>query len=660
MAATPVAQEVTDISDADQLLRYAAAGQLARLLDERRFLNNGLIAQGAGFSRNKRVAGQELARAMKKRLSAKQLIGLDEIIGALAREQDGAGKQEGAGKQHGLGGLSSLALRLSMERDRIDVSSLIAHVPPSWTSRLLQGPPADEIGALTQASAVLAAFQATGKMDTKGLSEDAVRDRFSEDLGRLVRRLVAVSGSPPTARNYDAQVLLGLLASYSFDSMKLLLERELKYSPLGYRVWRAITKLVTLSELHGSRAAALRVWVRTLLEESDELRDRSIYAGRALDMELATAVPADWSPPGKDDWVSRLLLQRARNKDVTLRERGAAALGLWERAVRIGDQATLKQARGDLGALSKEFGQYPGQRSDCPGGLPWIAATLDQVIESGDRVCNDWPTVPDAWYQRVHRAAQQLDGEDIPAHLLAGTKNLFLHMILQNAATYCSLAVETVVTSGWTGPVARALGYLLDHESEAWVRIRAEAALGLLQRPNDDTTRAHLIRACHQAFESLEIDKIPEDGQKAPEDTVPARALRTEMHACLYAVGDCYGAPGAEARAGAMRDELREMLRELATMKGPRARILRRPARAAAYLLTVTAQPGPSGSVGGDKDFAEEMLEELARHPDPVTSRFSIWALGFRFPGDGSVRPLVAAAEQPLVDAPFHSLPPLD
>jgi len=50
-------------------------------------------------------------------------------------------------------------------------------------------------------------------------------------LKRLVRRLVAVSGAPPTARNYDAQVLLGLLASYSFDSMSMQLENELKYSP---------------------------------------------------------------------------------------------------------------------------------------------------------------------------------------------------------------------------------------------------------------------------------------------------------------------------------------------------------------------------------------------------------------------------------------------
>lgn len=645
MPQEPHPQEVRNIGSADELLRYAAAGQLARLQRDRSFLDNGLIGQGAEFAKPKPGAGRELARALKDGFSAKQLIGLDEVIGALATNLENTG------------GLASLFLRLSMEQpEKINATNLIAHVPPSWTSRLLQDPPADEIGALTQASAVLSAFQATSNMDTKGRhqSEDSVRDRYKEDLPRLVRRLVAVSGAPPTARNYDAQVLLGLLASYSFDSIKVLLEKELRYSPLGYRVWRAITKLVTLSDLQGRRAEERQVWVRELLEASEELRDRSMYAGRALDVELAIAVPAEWSPPGKDDWVSRVLLRRAQNEDATIRERGAAAMGLWERAVKSKDQATLEQARGDLGTLIKEFRKDPGQRPDSPRGLHWIAATLEHVIESGERVCNNWSAVPDPWYQHVEQAAQRLNSPAIPAHLRDGTKNLFLHMILQNAATYRSLAIETVVTSGWSEPVARALGHLLDHESEAWVRIRAEAALGLLQRPQDDITREHLIRACRRAFENLGVDKIPQDGRKAPGDTVPPRALRTELHACLYAVGDCFGVPGAEARAGAARDELREVLTELAEVEEPRARILRRPARAAAYLLTVTAQPCPGGT-----DFSKEMLEKLSRHPDEVTSRFSKWALGFRFADDGSVRPLLAAAEYPLDDRPFRLLPPL-
>ena len=42
-------QDVTDISDASQLLRYAAASQLAHLLDQRKDLTQGRIAQGAGL-----------------------------------------------------------------------------------------------------------------------------------------------------------------------------------------------------------------------------------------------------------------------------------------------------------------------------------------------------------------------------------------------------------------------------------------------------------------------------------------------------------------------------------------------------------------------------------------------------------------------------------
>jgi hypothetical protein len=634
-------QDVKDISSADELLRYAAAGQLARLLEERKFLDLGLVAQGAGFAKNKRGAGQELARAMSSRLSAKQLIGLDEIIGALARELDGTG------------GLASLALRLSMEqKDRIDVSSLIAHVPPSWTGRLLQDPPADDIAVLTQASAVLAALQAAHKMDTRGQSEDVVRERYSEDLRRLVRRLVAVSGAPPTARNYDAQILLGLLASYSFDSIKVLLERELKYSPLGYRVWRAITKLVTLTELRGSRADTLEDWVGELLNGSNKLRNRSIYPGRALDIELAIAVPTEWSPPGDRDWVSRVLLERAKNDYATLRERGAAAMGLWERAVNSKDQKTQSQAEGDLRALIKQFQQEPGPRPDCPGGLRWIAATLEHVIESGQPVCNDWPTVKDLWYSRVQEAAEELNSRVIPAHLRTGTKNLFLHMILQNAVTYRSQAVETVVTSGYAEPVAHALCHLLDKEPEPWVRIRIESALGLLQLPHDDMTRDHLVEACRRAYANLEVDQIPHNDEELDAVERPPRARITELHASLYAVGDCLGVRGAEPRAASARDELRHVLTGLAKVDMPRARILRRPARAAAYLLTVTAQRCSNGT-----DFSQKVLEQLREHPDAVTARFSKWALGFRFAADGEIRPLLAAAEQPLDETPLP--PPL-
>lgn len=114
------------------------------------------------------------------------------------------------------------------------------------------------------------------------------------------------------------------------------------------------------------------------------------------------------------------------------------------------------------------------------------------------------------------------------------------------------------------------------------------------------------------------------------------------MHASLFAVGDCFSVSGAEARARSARDRLRPILEDLASMTDdPRATILRCAARAAAYLLTVTAQP----SVDGRKDLSQELLEKLSRHPDPVTARLSQWALSFRFAPDGAIRPFLAAAE---------------
>jgi hypothetical protein len=127
------------------------------------------------------------------------------------------------------------------------------------------------------------------------------------------------------------------------------------------------------------------------------------------------------------------------------------------------------------------------------------------------------------------------------------------------------------------------------------------------------------------------------------DDRRPPRANVTEMHASLFAIGDCFGVAGAEERARRARGRLRPILEDLANMtEGPRTLILRRPARAAAYLLTVTAQPR---EIAGEKDLSQELLEKLGHHPDPVTAKLSNWALSFRFAPDGTIRPFLAAAE---------------
>src|ERR1700733_5873702 len=558
-----ICQDVADISSAAQLLCYAAAGQLEPLL--RRGFAQGMIAQGADLGSGKFNANSALSAGLRNGLSTEQLHGLDQIIGALAPGMDGTG------------GLSSLELRLSAKRrDKLKVSSLTAHVPPSWTRKILTDPAAGEIGVLTQASALLSEFMATGRMDA---ADTTILDRYSGELDLLTRRLILISVAPPTSRSYDAQTLLGMLASYAFERMRDRLESQLRYSPMSWRLWRAITKLVILSE-GSEHAEALRGWVRHLVRDSQELRKDSLYAGSGHDLELAITVPASWSPP-HDDWVGAALRARARDDEATVRERGTAVLGLWQRAI-TEHRPDLEETEKELRELIAEL-KDPATRPAAAAGLRWIATTLEHVIDNRMPVCNDWPDPGEPWFRHVQEAASELDHAGIPAHLRDGTKNLFRHMILQNAGIYRRRAIETVVTSGLNQPVARALGSLLRTEAdEPWLRIRVESALGFMQI-HDVTAETDLTRACLHAFHNL---------NKSPGDVAPPRSHVTEMHASLFAVGDCFGVAGVEERAKSARDRLRPVLTELASAEGDRAKFLRRPARAAAYLLTVTAQPG--------------------------------------------------------------------
>lgn len=425
--------------------------------------------------------------------------------------------------------------------------------------------------------------------------------------------------------------MLGSLASYAFDMMRPILETELRHSPLGFRTWRTITKLVKLSPSKGTLADELLSCVRPLIEASEELRKRSVYAGRSLDLELAAIIPRAWSPAG-DDWVAKALLTRARNEEATIRERGTAAMALAARA--FSEEEPDKAIQSDLLNLIDEF-KEPDDRPDARGGLEWIAATLQQAIDEQQPVCNKWPHVDAPWFEHVREATAALDNMGIPIHLRTGTKCLFQHMLLQNAGTYRRQAIETVSTSGWSDPVARALGILLDKEqNESWIRIRAIFALGFLQRRNE-LIEEDLVTACQHARANLDLTQV-QNGNKPP-----PRAHITEMHTALFAVGDCFGAPGAEESAKRIRTRLRGILTDLASLEGDSARAVRRATRAAAYLLTVCAQPRQDGK----PDLSEELLERLRDSPDRETARLSEWALSFRWADDGKVRPLLAAVE---------------
>ncbi|MEU9397450.1 hypothetical protein AB0D86_46665 [Streptomyces sp. NPDC048324] len=106
-------------------------------------------------------------------------------------------------------------------------------------------------------------------------------------------------------------------------------------------------------------------------------------------------------------------------------------------------------------------------------------------------------------------------------------------------------------------------------------------------------------------------------------------------------MGDCFGARGAENEARLVRERLKPILTDLVDSGRLTAEPTWPIARAAAYLLTFTAQARHPEE---PEDFSEELLKKLAVHKYPVTKELTTWALNFRFAEDGSVRPLLDAA----------------
>jgi hypothetical protein len=607
--ADAISQDVDDVGSEEELLRYALGAQLELLIENRDHLSKNKIAYAAGLGNSHKSAGTNLSHLLAGRnsLTVPQLQKLDRAISASAPAEESTG------------GLASLAVRLSGKQRNPAI--LFADVPPAWGHQMLQGSADTETAVLTHASALLSDFRVASKLDKQRGVEDVSKEH-SVRLKELVLQLIRIAVGPPTLRNIDAQLLLGSLASYTVNSTLDPLEHELRTGPMGFRVWRVITKLVKLSGDEGPYSQKLQNWVRRLVNEANVLRDDSIYPGRSLDLELAITVPSAWRDA--DDWVGKALLARALNDKATIRERGTAAIGLWQRVI-VNEGRDRDTFEPDLRQLIDDF-RKGAVRPDAVNGIRWVADTLEDVIENNLAVCNDWPTKHAPWMDRIRQAASELD-HGIPAHLVTGTKRLFTHALLQNAGVYRRQAIETLVTGGWVEPVTRAMGSLLDlEEEETWLRIRAEFALGYMQNRRQHVENS-LKKACQIAYRNL--TKVEDE---------PTRAQVTEMHATLFAIGDCFGAPGAEGRAHSAREGIRDILYDIVMSKITEPKSMHLIARAATYILTVTAQPQRNGQ----KDLSQELLEQLRKHPDEITRNFSSRALDSRFDKEGGgVRPLL-------------------
>ena len=450
-----------------------------------------------------------------------------------------------------------------------------------------------------------------------------MQERFHDAIERVVEQLIILGYAPPTPRSVEALIMLGTLGSHAFSIMQPSLEYALR-RPLGFRVWRALTQLIVLNKPGNRYSPDLASWVEGLLSDAEALRDKSLYPGRSLDLELAISIPSDWSP-ASNDWAGNALRTRAANRSATVRERGTAAQGLWQRAM-ANKNIDRDRIAGDLSSLIAEF-EMPRNRPDAYQGMQWVAATLRHVMTANVPVCRNWPQDIDyPWMHNFRKAVNYLKLQTIPSDILPDTCDLFEQSLLQNADAYRRRAVETITAGGWAGPVAGALARFLELESDAsWIRIRALFALGFLQHRDHGVERA-LATSCRLAYQNLFHS--------------PSRAQIHEMHAALFAVGDCYGAsdvPEKEARQ--IREDIRDVLTGLVGNELFNDTSFFSVSRAAAYLLTFLVLPRRDNEI----DLAESLLTVLCEHPDETTRELSQWALKNRIAPDGSVNPLTSA-----------------
>ncbi|HTU08902.1 MAG TPA: hypothetical protein VMG13_25365 [Trebonia sp.] len=601
---------MVDIAAAGELISYAARAQLALVHQE---ASHNVIAMAINMGANREIAGANLAHALAAgKLTDVQLQKLDEVTVALA-----------APNIRHTGGLSSLAICLRGYKDR---ESLSDRVPASWAREILETPATDEVGVLTQASVLLSAFLAAERLhkaDYRSPAVSNVQGRYYDAIKRVVEQLIILGYAPPTPRSVEALIMLGTLGSHAFDIMRPALVDALGH-PLGFRMWRALTQLVALNRPGNRYAPDLRSWVEGQLGEAEARRDKSLYPGRSLDLELAISIPSDWSP-ASNDWAGNALRARAANRSATVRERGTAALGLWQRAMNNKELSLDKVISDDLNPLIAEF-EAPRNRPDAYQGMQWAAATLRQVMDAKVPVCRDWPQIDEPWMRNFRRAVRYLEQQAMPPDILPATKDLFEHSLLQNAGVYRRHAVETLTAGGWTGPVTSALAKFLELEGDAsWIRIRALFALGFLQDRDRSVGRA-LTAACKAAYLNLFRN--------------PSQAQIHEMHAALFAVGDCFGGSDvAERDVRRAREDICDVLTGLVGSQLISEKEYFSVSRATAYLLTFMVLPRQ----GNETDLAENLLTALSEHPDETTRELSKWALRNRIAADGSILPLTSA-----------------
>jgi hypothetical protein len=595
-----MAVEIRDIEDSNQLLHFAAIAQLEQMK------KSGWTLERVAEWMPKWHDRRNFARKLREDPSDDVLQLLDELL--LSHDPEDLDKT---------GGLSALAMRLRRINSE---NALQAYVPPSWWRQVLELPMINEIDVLRGGSILLR------KMHVVRENAKSVRERNANFVQEVVTRLILIGASPPTPHNVEALIMLGSIAgeASTFGVVERTLEGALSNHPLGFRVWRAVTTVVKVNEEDSAAAEVIKPWVQAQLHEAEYRRADSLFPARSLDLELAIAVPLSWSPPDDDDWVAEALRRRIVNPAATVRERGTAAHGLWERALKHKDPDCLADTENYLRTIVDKFRQ-DATAIGLSSGLHWVATTLEQNLNKRQVVTAGWPDTDQAALRIVKEATATFAYPTTPQNIVAASKTLFEHALLQNAGVPRRHAIDTLAAGSWTGPVVKALDYVITHrDAETWLRCRALFALSFLQ-DSERTVEQIMRRACERAKRWLD-----DDLRRSSE---PSPAVAADMHAALFAIGDCFGAAGAEDGARRLRrpapgiDDILDDLLKISS----KTETLYRVGRAAAYVVAVTAQTG---------DNSRTLLSRtLAEHHDEGTTRLCEWALK-RFTKDGVTRPI--------------------
>jgi hypothetical protein len=587
---------ISEIHDAEQLVRYAVNVQIGQLPGSQNDW-----ARDAGIGHLSELCSDHGTR----KFTLEQLAKLDRLIQA---------KDKAAVHTDGL---ASFAAKLRANSSGI--GSVEAPLTPGMLKVSLpdDAPGAAEV-ALLQGAALVELFS------TKGNGELAQSETYARHLTAVVDRLLHIGVSPPTPRSIEALLMIGNLARHAFAPIEDRLDQALA-RPLGFRVWRAystIVRLTTDMPASDARARYISERVRLQLSRCVRLRKNSLYPARSLDLELALSVPRQWTPPA-DDWAGKVLHDRARNHEATVRERAMAAVGLWERALGHPEQDETQQT---LDVLIEDF---ENDKTEVREGLQWAAAMLHQNIERREPVCNDWPSPPGHLGEQIKLVIDATKNLAVPGglqtnpanddninqgreRLRAATQFLIQQALLQSAGVYRRRAVDTLRAARWGSTAVEVFASIASNdEASPWLRSRSLFAIGFLV-DRDPLVHRVLYEACNTSWERLMNSERKDH----------TRDLVSEMHAALFAVGDCFGAVEAEEQAKPLRRHLQPLVEEAVELR-PDDERMRSVSRALCYMVAFTGWPGDESS--------EDVLNKLSTHTDTTTQDLSRWALARRF-----------------------------